>query len=88
MVTNTLKHAFPNRASGEILVTAVAGPEGSLELTVRDNGVGMPENVDFSRAGSLGLELVASLVRQLGAKAEIERARGTRFRFRFQLPKA
>jgi len=88
LVTNALKHAFPNVASGEIHVAAVADPEGWMDLTVRDNGVGMPENVDFIRSGSLGLELVTSLVRQLGAKAEIQRAGGTSFNFRFQLPGA
>ena len=88
LVTNALKHAFPNRASGEIHIAAKTGRENWLELTVRDNGVGMPENIDFRRSGSLGLELVGSLVRQLGAKVKIERVGGTTFSVRFQLPSA
>ena len=87
LVTNALKHAFPNVASGEIRVAVVAEPKGWLELTVRDNGVGMPENVDLRRPGSLGLELVGSLVRQLGAKVEIGRSGGASFRVHFQLPR-
>jgi two-component sensor histidine kinase len=87
LVTNALKHAFANAASGEICIDAVAGPENWLELTVKDNGVGMPENLDFRRSGSLGLELVSSLVRQLGATVEIKRNAGTSFRIGFRLPK-
>ena len=86
LVTNALKHAFPNAASGSIRVAAVTGPEGWLKLTVQDDGIGMPESLDFHRSGSLGLELVGSLVRQLGAKVEIERDGGTSFGIHFKLP--
>jgi len=85
LVTNALKHAFRHAASGSIRIRAIAEPEGWLELTVRDNGMGMPEGVDFRRSGSLGLELVSSLVRQLGANVEIERVGGTSFTIHFQL---
>ncbi|HEV3329879.1 MAG TPA: sensor histidine kinase [Bryobacteraceae bacterium] len=87
LFTNALKHAFPNVASGSIRVAMVAGPDDWLELTVEDNGIGLPKTLDFRRSGSLGLELVSSLVRQLGAKIEIVRTPGTRFRIEFQLPK-
>ena len=86
LVTNALKHAFPNAASGTIRVAAVNEPEGWLKLFVHDNGVGISENLDIRRAGSLGLELVASLVRQLGAKIEVGRKDGTSFGIHFQLP--
>lgn len=86
LVTNALKHAFANARSGLIRIAAVPEPEGWLKLTVQDNGAGMPEGVDYRRSGSLGLELVGSLVRQLGAKIEIGREGGSSFRIHFQLP--
>jgi two-component sensor histidine kinase len=86
LVTNALKHAFPNAASGSIRVAVVTGPEGWLKLTVQDDGIGMPENLDFHRSDSLGLELVGSLVRQLGAEVEVGRDRGTSFGIHFKLP--
>lgn len=86
LVTNALKHAFPNDAPGSIHVTAAVAPAGRLKLTVQDDGVGLPANVEFRRSGTLGLELVGSLVRQLGAKLEIGRERGTRFSLDFELP--
>ena len=86
LVTNALKHAFPNAASGTIRVAAINDPEGWLKLIVQDNGVGIPEKLDIRRSGSLGMELVSSLVRQLSAKLEIGRERGTTFRIHFRLP--
>jgi two-component sensor histidine kinase len=86
LVTNALKHAFPDAASGSIRVVAAYEPVGWLKLIVQDDGVGLSENLDFRRPGSLGLELVGSLVRQLGAKLEIGRGGGTSFRIDFQLP--
>ena len=84
LVTNALKHAFPNGSSGNIRVTGLANSEGWLKLTVQDNGKGLPEKIDFRKSGSLGLELVNSLVRQLGAKLEIRRSPGTTFQIEFQ----
>jgi len=86
LVTNALKHAFPNAASGTIRVVAINDPEGWLKLIVQDNGVGIPEKLDIRRSGSLGMELVSSLVRQLSAKLEIGREGGTTFRIHFRLP--
>lgn len=84
LVTNALKHAFPDGAGGCIGVAACEEPEGWLRLTVHDNGKGLPEKLDFRKSGSLGLELVNSLVRQLGAKLEITRSPGTTFQIEFQ----
>lgn len=86
LVTNALKHAFENAESGSICVSAAAEPQGWLKLTVRDNGIGLPQNLDIGRSGSLGLELVGSLVRQLSATLEIGRERGTSFEIHFRLP--
>lgn len=86
LVTNALKHAFPNAVSGTIRVAAINEPEGWLKLIVQDNGVGIPEEFDIRRSGSLGMELVSSLVRQLSAKLEIGREGGTTFRIHFRLP--
>jgi two-component sensor histidine kinase len=86
LVTNALKHAFPNSGSGSIRVAVITEPEGWLQLTVQDNGVGISEDLDHRRAGSLGLKLVDSLVRQLDAKIEIGRNGGACFRIHFKLP--
>ncbi len=86
LVTNALKHAFPNGRSGFIRVTAILEPASWLKLKVQDNGIGMPESLDVRRSGSLGLELVNTLVRQLRATVELLREGGTAFEIRFQVP--
>ncbi len=52
-------------------------------LSVSDNGVGIPENIDIENLDSLGLHLVTSLVEQLDGELEIKRNNGTEFNIRF-----
>lgn len=55
-------------------------------LEVQDNGIGMPEGLDFCRSGTLGLELVVTLVKQLQGTIELVKGSGTRFLIRFPQP--
>jgi len=82
LVTNALKHAFPQNRSGNISIEVV--PKGNqYRLTVQDNGVGLPEEFDLDRSESLGLQIVQVLVKQLDGELEINRFKGTRFIIRF-----
>ena len=83
LVTNALKHAFPADRSGTIRY-GLREIEGSrLELTVEDDGVGLPPALDPTRPTSLGLELVHTFADQLSAEVEVRRDAGTRFVLRF-----
>lgn len=85
LLTNACKHAFPGRARGRIEVSVQREQGGAaIELVVADDGVGMPEEVELGAGGSLGMTLIVSLARQLGARPVVERAQGTRWSFRFQ----
>lgn len=79
LVSNCLKYAFPDGGSGEIKITLESGTDGDLTLIVGDDGVGMPHAIDFRNTDSLGLQLVNTLVQQLGANIELDRTDGTRF---------
>ncbi len=72
LISNCLKHAFPNGRAGEIKVELqpVAGSP-HVRLCVSDDGVGLPADFDSRRAQSLGLQLVYGLAQQLGSKLEI-----------------
>ena len=60
------------------------GSENSdFVLTVSDNGVCIPEDLDIEHLDSLGLQLVASLVEQLDGRLEMERSEGTEFTIKF-----
>ena len=72
LISNCIKHAFPNGHTGEIKVELqpVAG-NAHVRLCVSDDGVGLPADFESRRAQSLGLQLVSGLAQQLGSKLEI-----------------
>jgi PAS domain S-box-containing protein len=79
LISNALKHAFPGRRHGEIRIGLAKGRNDRVELSVSDNGVGIPEGLDVANATSLGLQLVALLADQLAGEIVIQRANPTRF---------
>jgi two-component sensor histidine kinase/CheY-like chemotaxis protein len=84
LVSNALHHAFPGNRSGRIMVGLEATPEKEMTLTVSDDGVGMPPELNFEKAETLGHQLVRLLAEKLHATLEMKRDRGTTFRIAFQ----
>jgi len=70
------------RGEGEIRIELRAD-DGQFTLMVSDNGVGFPRDLDFRDAGSLGLQLVNTLVEQLEGIIELDRSGGTTFKITF-----
>ncbi|MCK5036445.1 MAG: PAS domain S-box protein [Candidatus Sabulitectum sp.] len=88
LVTNAFKHAFPGDRKGFISITIRKHPGGIVELLVADDGVGMPDGLDIDGAGSLGLQIVYSLVKiQLGGSIEVTNHKGTTFSIKFNQSK-
>ena len=85
LVTNALKHAFPGGRTGTVRVSLRGSSNGALDLTVEDDGVGMPPAIDPRNTVSLGLDLVVTFAEQLNAEMTVVRERGTCFRFRFRM---
>jgi PAS domain S-box-containing protein len=90
LVSNALKHAFPDNRSGEIAVTLHAEPKpdspGELVvLSIGDDGVGLAASVDIETSETLGLRLVLLLTDQLHGTLDIHRAGPTRFTITFPL---
>jgi PAS domain S-box-containing protein len=86
LVSNALKHAFPEGGEGRIRVELDGSREDGYCLVVSDDGVGFPEGVDFRETDSLGLQLVTTLVDQLEGRIELADAKGTGFRIDFRTP--
>ena len=85
LISNSLKHAFPNGKSGTIFIS-LRKPGEKLELRYQDDGPGLPNDIDLSRIETLGLKLVHSLaVHQLRGSIELAHHSGTEFVFRFPL---
>ena len=85
LVSNSLKHAFPKGREGEIKIALRTINDHEVELTVSDDGVGIPREIDMGNPETLGLELVQILAEnQLDGTLEFERDGGTEFRIRFK----
>jgi two-component sensor histidine kinase len=70
-LSNAFKHAFRGRRLGVVMVSAQQKGR-NIHISIRDDGIGIPENVDINRATSLGLKLIRSLVLQLRGTLTIE----------------
>jgi two-component sensor histidine kinase/GAF domain-containing protein len=84
LVSNAFKHAFPHNRSGKIWVKLHQNSDNVVALTVRDNGIGFPQNIDFRQVDSLGMELVCTLIDQLDGHIELIRDNGTTFDLTFK----
>lgn len=88
LVTNCLKYAFAGRDRGTVTVElrprgGSAAALGRYTLTVRDDGMGLPESFSFAKATSLGLRLVRILAKQIGGELEYSNGTGSEFRVHF-----
>ena len=77
LLSNCLKHAFPQGRDGRITVKLARSEGETLTLTVSDNGIGLPQNVNLWNARSLGLRLVRILSEQMGAELKMVSEQGT-----------
>jgi len=84
LLTNIMKYAFNGRDTGLITVNAT-NSTGHVTLFVQDNGIGMPESVNFENSSGFGLQLVQGLTQQLEGKIRIERGNGTKVVLEFDI---
>ena len=83
LVTNAFKHAFPHGRRGQVVVAWNAAGPDDVQLTVADDGIGLPETLDLAAVKSLGLQLVPLLVDQLNGTLDVTRNAGTCYALRF-----
>ncbi len=83
LISNSLKYAFPSGRTGEMYISLKL-KEDNYELIVKDDGIGLPEDLDFENVDSLGLQLVNSLITQLEGEIEVDKSWGTEFKITFR----
>jgi len=84
LLSNCLKYAFPRDRKGKIKVRFARLESGALSLSCRDDGIGIPESLDWRNAKSLGLRIVQILAKQIDGELTLDRnAGGTRFELQF-----
>jgi len=84
LVSNSLKHAFPAERKGDILIKLTSDNKGMFKLVVQDNGIGFPEDINFHKTDTLGMQLVTSLVGQIKGTIELVKNNGTEFSIVFK----
>ncbi len=83
IITNALKHAFEGLGEGRIWISFRLTEKGLYELIVRDDGIGLPSQLNIHQTESLGLKLISLLVRQIDGTMNVAREDGARFRIVF-----
>lgn len=83
LIVNSIKHAFIGIDEGTITISLNEFGENKLRLIVKDNGAGIPENIDINNTDSLGMMLTNSFVAQIKGTIELIRENGTEFRITF-----
>jgi PAS domain S-box-containing protein len=83
LITNAIKHAFPKGRKGHIAVRFRRTDAKNAELTVEDDGTGLPSGLDAAKAESLGLKIIQILTDQINGKMHVRARRGAAFRIVF-----
>ena len=88
IVSNSLKYAFPHHREGKISVEFKKVPEKKVQMTISDNGIGLPPGFDIAKSESLGMQLIIALTSQLDGELKYTHENGTTFSVTFTYPKS
>ena len=85
LISNVFKHAFPDEKRGFLEITLRQPENEFIEISVSDNGIGVPEGFDFFRQKSLGLQLIVSIAKQqLNGTVDFGSGSGVKCRIAFR----
>ena len=84
IVTNCYKHAFINLDSGEILISIQKHTLEKCILSIKDNGIGLPENYNELHTNNIGFDLINGLSEQIDGKVTIHIEKGTEIIIEFK----
>ena len=82
LVSNAIQHAITNYHEGMISINIGSSKKNHV-ITIHNDGIGFPKNIDFYNPSSFGLKLVHMLVKQLKGTISMERKNGSTFIVRF-----
>jgi PAS domain S-box-containing protein len=84
-LSNVFKHAFPNNRAGEVHIHLRRAVDGKIELTIADNGIGVPADFDFRACKTLGIQNMIAIVEyQLQGEIAFEACDGVTCRLCFR----
>ena len=78
IVSNSIMYAFPDSDSGHITIVLNETDNGIYSLSVSDNGIGIPDYINFDNCG-LGMKIIQLCTKQLFGEIKIDRRNGTKY---------
>jgi PAS domain S-box-containing protein len=84
LVTNAFKYAFPDDRAGAVTIGLVVGKDNEITLSVKDDGVGISDDLNIYETKSLGLQIVSALTNQIQGDLELIKGNGTEIRITFK----
>lgn len=85
IITNSLKHAFPDKRVGVIYLALARCSPTHFSLVIADDGIGMSSPPKFGKDKSLGMQLIPAFIAQLQAEFQLDYDAGTRYELRIPL---
>ena len=83
LITNAIKYAFSNTGKGEIRINLKNHKDNKYELSIQDNGMGIPDKSENQYPDSFGLKLVNLLIKQINGKIKVSCNKGSHFKIIF-----
>lgn len=73
VLTNAMQHAFPEQTSGLVDLRVTRTDDGGMRAIISDDGVGLPEGVEWPNSEGMGGRIVQGLCEGLGASLNVTR---------------
>jgi len=84
LISNALKHAFPHGRKGHIVIKLLQPAKGEYELSVSDDGIGFPADLDIAKASTFGLQVVNGIAtHQMRGSIRLQKTPGTTVTIKF-----
>jgi two-component sensor histidine kinase len=73
LITNAAKYAYQDQPSGKIWVRLAQGDGDRIDLSIRDEGAGLPADFQLRAATGLGMRIIRAFSQQLNAEIAVRR---------------
>ena len=84
IISNTLKYAFTGKSQNAEITLKMRTEGENIKLIIGDNGIGLPQHINYRNTESLGLQLVVTLTDQLNGVIDIDTKKGTMYTIVFK----
>ena len=85
LITNAIKYAFEDTEDEGVITVTTSREKQNVRMVIKDNGKGLPEDIDFKDSNTLGFQLVNALVTQINGKIKLTVENGTEYEILFAL---